>query len=215
MENRKWTPRILAFLCHWCGYSCADLAGTSRTSYPPSIRTIEVMCSCMVHPDWIIKALMSGLDGVMIFGCHPGECHYGTGNELAAQRQDIVSETLEEMGMEPERFSLHWVSAAEARRFAGIVSSVTEKIRRIGPNPLSGDAFSVPNLMEKPGVSGIPFIHIMDRTSYYWDGNIYNDEHTAHKALTRYFDMELEAKLVPAKQGLLIYTRRSPSAEKS
>ncbi len=209
----KTLPKILTFLCHWCGYNCADLAGTSHIEYPASIRTIEVMCSCMVHPDWVIKALMAGMDGVIILGCHPGECHYGTGNELAAKRSEIISTTLEDLGVEQNRFHIDWVSAAEAQRFAQIISQVTDVIKTLGPNrPI---AITFPT-MAQPDKNDprIPFIHVSDRTNYYWDGIIYKDEPSAQKALSRYLDMEMEAKLVPAKHCLLIYTRRIVTLDK-
>ncbi len=208
-------PKILAFLCRWCGYSCADLAGTSRIHYPASIRAIEVMCSCMVHPEWVMKSLLSGIDGVMIFGCHLGECHYGTGNEKALARAEILTETLEDMGIEPERFSINWVSAAEAHRFARLVTEMTERLTALGPNR--------PALPFKAGEGArgsgtreqIPFIHISGGKRYYWDGQVYENDREAQESLMHCLDMNLEAKLVPAQQGLLIYTRRVSAKEAS
>lgn len=201
-------PRILAFMCRWCGYSCADLAGTSRIHYPASIRGVEVSCSCMVHPEWVVRPLLAGVDGVMIFGCHMGECHYGRGNEIAQNRAEMILETLEDLGIEPERFSINWVSAAEAHRFAELVTQMTERLKALGPAPRLQPPAAAAPLQAGPPSEQIPFIHISGRTRYYWDGVIYQDHRSAQNALGRYLDMNLEAKLVPEGGRLLIYTRK-------
>ena len=112
----KRQPVIIAFCCNWCSYAAADLAGISRLQYPASIRIIRVMCTGMVHPDMVLHALNKGADGVMIVGCHFGECHYIRGNEMALARAEVLTETLEDFGYEPERFQVVWVSAAEPER---------------------------------------------------------------------------------------------------
>ncbi len=111
-------PKIIAFCCNWCSYGAADLAGISRLQYPASIRIIRVMCSGMVHPEMVVHALEKGAEGVMIIGCNLGECHYISGNETALARSAIISDTLEDLGYEPERFQVAWVSSSEPERLA-------------------------------------------------------------------------------------------------
>jgi F420-non-reducing hydrogenase iron-sulfur subunit len=111
-------PKIIAFCCNWCSYAAADLAGISRLQYPGSIRIIRVMCTGMVHPEMVFHALDRGADGVMIIGCHLGECHYIKGNEMALARSEVIMETLEDLGYEGERFKVAWVSSAEPERLA-------------------------------------------------------------------------------------------------
>jgi coenzyme F420-reducing hydrogenase delta subunit len=127
-------PKIVAFLCNWCSYAGADLAGISRIQYPPSIRVIRVPCSGRVDPFFILKAMQSGADGVLISGCHPGDCHYLTGNYVARRRFAVLNDLLEFVGIDPGRVSFSWVSAAEGERFAEVVREVTEKVRQLGPN---------------------------------------------------------------------------------
>jgi len=110
--------KIIAFCCNWCSYAAADLAGISRLQYPGSIRIIRVMCSGMVHPEMVLHALDKGADGVMIIGCHLGECHYITGNEMALARAEVIADTLEDLGYESERFQVAWISSAEPERLA-------------------------------------------------------------------------------------------------
>ncbi len=127
-------PKIVAFLCNWCSYAGADLAGISRIQYPASIRVIRVPCSGRVDPFYILKALQNGADGVLVSGCHPGDCHYLTGNYVARRRFAVLHDLLEFVGIEPSRVSFSWVSAAEGERFATVVREVTERVRQLGPN---------------------------------------------------------------------------------
>lgn len=127
-------PKILAFCCNWCAYAGADLAGVSRFQMPTNVRVIRVMCSGRVPPELVIRALANGLDGVMILGCHPGECHYSEGNYLTRRRAHVLKRLLEYIGIEPERFQLRWVSAAEGAKFSAVVKEVTDKIAALGPN---------------------------------------------------------------------------------
>jgi F420-non-reducing hydrogenase iron-sulfur subunit len=129
-----FTPKILAFCCNWCAYAGADLAGVSRFQMPTNVRVIRVMCSGRVPPELVIRALANGLDGVMILGCHPGECHYSEGNYLTRRRAHVLKRLLEYIGIEPERFQLRWVSAAEGAKFSAVVKEVTDKIAALGPN---------------------------------------------------------------------------------
>jgi len=128
-------PRIIAFLCNWCTYTGADLAGTSRLQYPPNIRIIRLMCSGALDPVYVAKALLEGADGVLIGGCHPGDCHYQSGNYKVRRRVAILSEILDQMGLEKERVWLRWISASEGQYFADTVTEMVAAIKEMGPNP--------------------------------------------------------------------------------
>jgi F420-non-reducing hydrogenase iron-sulfur subunit len=130
----EFKPKILAFCCNWCAYAGADLAGVSRLQMPTDVRVIRVMCSGRVPPELIIRALANGLDGVMVLGCHPGECHYSEGNYLTRRRAHVLKRLLDYIGIEPERFQLRWVSAAEGAKFSAVVKETTDKIKALGPN---------------------------------------------------------------------------------
>ena len=128
-------PKILAFCCNWCSYAAADLAGTARMQYPASVRIIRVMCSGMVHPNLVVEAFQHGADGVMVMGCHLGECHYQDGNHRAQDRVVVIEEMLDSLGLEQDRFRLVWCSLAEADRFVGAVRNMTDTVRELGPSP--------------------------------------------------------------------------------
>lgn len=134
MEN-GFEPVVIAFCCNWCSYAGADLAGTSRLQYPPNVRIIRVMCSGMVHPNVIMEAFTKGVDGVVMCGCHPGDCHYLEGNLRAEKRAEAIDLLLEDFGLEPERFRLEWVSASEGPRFAQVMTDVVASVRALGPSP--------------------------------------------------------------------------------
>ncbi|NVM02103.1 MAG: hydrogenase iron-sulfur subunit [Candidatus Helarchaeota archaeon] len=129
-------PKILAFLCNWCSYAGADLAGVSRFQYPPTIRVIRVMCSGRVDPVFVLKAFENGVDGVLVGGCHPGDCHYISGNLAAEKRMTSLKNVLENLGLGADRLRLEWVSASEGAKFQFTVQEFTEKIKKLGPNPL-------------------------------------------------------------------------------
>ena len=129
----KWEPKIIAFLCNWCSYAGADLAGISRIQYPPNIRIVRVPCSGRVNPLYIIKSLQSGADGVLVSGCHPGDCHYISGNYYARRRFTLLRSLLECVGIEPGRVNFSWVSAAEGEKFSRVVTEVVETVRDLGP----------------------------------------------------------------------------------
>jgi F420-non-reducing hydrogenase iron-sulfur subunit len=129
-------PRIIAFLCNWCTYAGADLAGTSRLQYPPNVRIVRLMCSGALDPVYVVKALLEGADGVFIGGCHPGDCHYQNGNYKARRRVAILKKVLEQTGFDPERVWLRWISASEGRLFADTMTEMVQAIRDKGPNPL-------------------------------------------------------------------------------
>lgn len=129
-------PVIVGFFCNWCTASAADLAGTSRMQYPPNLRPVRVMCTGSVDTSFVLRALLEGADGVLVSGCHPGDCHYVSGNYRARRRLSVVAKTLESLGLEPERFRFEWISASEGARFAEVVTEFTEKVKRMGPSPL-------------------------------------------------------------------------------
>lgn len=129
-------PRIIAFLCNWCSYTGADLAGTSRMQYPPNVRIIRLMCSGAVDPVYILKPILEGADGVLIGGCHPGDCHYQSGNYKARRRVAIAKNILSQLGFDKERIWLRWISASEGRLFADTITDMVCKLKEKGPNPL-------------------------------------------------------------------------------
>ena len=129
----EWEPKIIAFLCNWCSYAGADLTGTTRTHYPPTVKVIRVMCTGRVNPLFVAQVLRTGADGVLISGCHPGECHYMKGNFLARRRFLIMRNLLEFIGIDPQRIRMSWVSASEGRKFADVITEVTEDIKKLGP----------------------------------------------------------------------------------
>jgi F420-non-reducing hydrogenase iron-sulfur subunit len=128
-----WEPNVIAFLCNWCSYAGADLAGISRIQYPPNIRIVRVPCSGRVNPLYIVKSLQHGADGVLVSGCHPGDCHYISGNYYARRRFALLKRVLEAVGIEPGRVNFSWVSAAEGEKFAQVVTGVIETVKALGP----------------------------------------------------------------------------------
>ena len=126
-------PKIIGFLCNWCSYEGADSAGKSQREYPANLKIIRVMCSGRVDPQLILKAFKEGADGVLVLGCHPGDCHYKEGNHKALRRFSLLKKLLEQFGIEEERFRLDWVSASEADKFVRIVCDMTAKVRKLGP----------------------------------------------------------------------------------
>ena len=133
MPTEPFEPKLIGFLCRWCAYTGADLAGTSRLQYPSNLTPIRVMCSGRVDPTFILKALAEGADGVLIAGCHPGDCHYSEGNYRTQRRLPLLTDLLDQFGVERERVRLEWISAAEGERFAQVVREMTETIRTLGP----------------------------------------------------------------------------------
>jgi len=136
-EKNGFEPKIIGFLCNWCAYAGADLAGVSRIQYPPNIRIIRVMCSGRIDPVFILEAFKNGADGVLVAGCHlPSDCHYISGNFKALRRVMLLKKVLQDLGVEPERLRLEWVSASEGDKFAAIVRDMVEELKGLGPNPL-------------------------------------------------------------------------------
>ncbi len=140
-----WQPRIVGFLCFWCSYTGADNAGTARMKYAPNVDIIKVMCSGRIDPELIAMAFARGADGVMVLGCHIGDCHYVSGNHKTMVRMPLVKRMLADLGIEPERFRHEWVSAAEGEKFSRLVTEVTEQVRALGP-------LNWPKLLHERGV---------------------------------------------------------------
>jgi len=132
-KNTDFEPNIVAFLCNWCSYAGADLAGTSRIQYPPNVRVIRVMCSGRVNPLFVMNALQQGADGVLISGCHPGDCHYMQGNYYARRRFNLMRNFLEYLGVEPERVRMSWVSASEGAKWKEVIEEVVNGVKAVGP----------------------------------------------------------------------------------
>ena len=126
-------PKILGIACNWCTYTGADLAGTTRLKYPQNVRTVRVMCSSRINPSFVIRAFQLGADGVLVGGCHPGDCHYGTGNLYARRKLAITRRILEFSGMDPKRFRVEWISASEGKRYAEIVEEFVSEVKTLGP----------------------------------------------------------------------------------
>ncbi len=135
MAEESFEPKILAFMCNWCTYGAADLAGVSRLAYPPNIRPVRVMCSATISPHHVLRAFQNGADGVLVGGCHPGDCHYIAGNYMTIKRMSFLQELLGFVGL-GGRLHLDWISSAEAQKFVAVVTKFTEKIKQMGPLPL-------------------------------------------------------------------------------
>ncbi len=140
-DEKEFKPKILAFLCNWCSYAGADLAGVSRLQMPASVRNIRVMCSGRIKPLFLIKALLGGADGVLMAGCHPGDCHYATGNYKARRRFALTKKVFESLGLDADRIRLSWISASEGPRFQEVMTEFTEKVKSAGPNPTKVEMF--------------------------------------------------------------------------
>jgi coenzyme F420-reducing hydrogenase delta subunit len=134
IEEKNWEPKIVAFLCNWCSYAGADLAGTSRMEYPPNVRIIRVPCSGRMNPLFVIKCLMKDADGVLISGCHINDCHYSEGNFYARRRFAVFKKLLEYMGIDPRRFQMSWISASEGDKWAKVVRELVNEMKSAGPN---------------------------------------------------------------------------------
>lgn len=132
-DEENYEPKIVAFLCNWCSYAGADLAGVSRYQYSPNIRVIRIPCSGRINPLFIVKALQEGADGILVSGCHPGDCHYLSGNLVARREFALLKKILEYIGIEPERIHFSWVSASEGNRFASLVNKVVDEVKKLKP----------------------------------------------------------------------------------
>ena len=134
---KKFEPNIIGFLCNWCSYAGADLAGTSRIKYPSNIKSIRVMCSGRVDPVFILEAFKKGADGVLVAGCHPGDCHYQSGNYKTNRRIKLLKKLLDELGVEPQRVRFEYISASEGQKFAAVVTDFVNELKNMGQNPIA------------------------------------------------------------------------------
>ncbi|HOW26070.1 MAG TPA: hydrogenase iron-sulfur subunit [Bacteroidales bacterium] len=134
--KQDWSPRIVAFFCNWCTYTASDLAGVSRLRYAPSTRVIRVMCSGRIDPEFVIEAFTQGADGVLIGGCHPGDCHYSEGNYKCLRRYHLLQRVIAQMGIDQRRLRLEWISASEGKRLQEVVNEMTETLRQLGPSTI-------------------------------------------------------------------------------
>lgn len=132
--DSEFEPKIVAFCCNWCSYAGADLAGTNRSTYPSNVKIVRVPCSCRVNPMFILRAFQRGADGVIICGCHPGDCHYITGNYYTRRRMTLLFSMLDYLGIDKNRTKVEWVSASEGEKFAKVMGEFTADIKKIGPN---------------------------------------------------------------------------------
>ncbi len=142
MSPKRFEPSIVAFTCNWCSYGGADLAGISRIQHPPNAKVIRLMCSGRVDPVMVIEAFRGGADGVMVTGCHPGDCHYATGNYRTQVRFDALQMAMKTMGLHPDRLKLLWASASEGQQWADGITEMTDSIRQLGPSPLKAGGAS-------------------------------------------------------------------------
>lgn len=186
----EFEPEVVGFLCNWCSYAGADLAGTSRLAYPTNLRVIRVMCSGRVDPELMLEPFLHGADGVMVLGCHPGDCHYLTGNHQAEQRVQTMWMVLEHLGIEPGRLYLDWVSAAEGARFADLVADFVSRVKGLGPaagdgskEDLSRDEFVWRIEIARQVVEGERFRWLVGRRKALTDeGNVYGERVSPEKA---------------------------------
>ena len=142
-EKEGVEPKILVFACNWCTYAGADLAGLSRLQYPPNVRILRVPCSGRVNPQFVLRAFQRGIDGVLVCGCHPGDCHYTSGNYFTRRRYLLMTRMLEFMGTDPERFQIRWISGSEGPKFQEVITEATSTIKAIGPNKKMRDDLTI------------------------------------------------------------------------
>ena len=177
----RFEPKILGFLCNWCAYAGADLAGVSRFQYPANIRVIRVMCSGRVDPTHVFDALEKGIDGVAVLGCHHGDCHYQTGNYEAENKMKMTKKVLEKIGINPDRLYLDWVSAAEGKRFSEVVSEFTDTIKKIGPIKEDKD-FQNKLVLGKRIVESVRLRWLVGKQRELIEiGNVYNEKISSEK----------------------------------
>jgi F420-non-reducing hydrogenase iron-sulfur subunit len=207
-------PRIIGFLCNWCSYAGADLAGVSRIQYPPNIRVVRVMCSGRIDPVIPLEVLAKGADGVLVLGCHPGDCHYSEGNLYEERKIKMLKKLLALTGVGSDRLKLEWVSASEGQRFAQLVTQFTEEIRKLGPSPVSGENPNrkmLENLQAaKDAASGFRLRVLVGRERELTEkGNVY-DEKIPQEEFDSMLDEAVEAEYVRYKIHVLTRDNSMP-----
>jgi F420-non-reducing hydrogenase iron-sulfur subunit len=210
----EFEPKIIGFLCNWCSYAGADLAGVSRIQYPPNIRVVRVMCSGRIDPIIPLEVFQKGADGVLILGCHPGDCHYSEGNLYEERKIKMAKKLLALTGLEPDRLKLEWVSASEGQRFARLVSEFTQQIKNLGPSPLSG---KTPNRRilddleaAKGAASDFRLRVLVGRERELTEKNNVFQERVAQEDFDSLLDEAVEAEFVRHKIHLLTRVRPLP-----
>ena len=210
----EFEPKIIGFLCNWCSYAGADLAGVSRIQYPPNIRIIRVMCSGRVDPVIILEMLANGADGVIVTGCHPGDCHYVEGNLYEERKIKMLNKLITLTGLELERLRLEWVSAAEGQRFAQVVTEFTEQVRKLGPSPVSGSNPNqkiLENLQAAENAAADFRLRVLvgRELQVTEKGNVY-DEKVSKEDFDSLLDEAVEAEFIRHKIHLLTKTKPLP-----
>jgi coenzyme F420-reducing hydrogenase delta subunit len=213
-ENNGFEPKIIGFLCNWCSYAGADLAGVSRIQYPPNIRIIRVMCSGRVDPVIVLEMFANGADGVIVTGCHHGDCHYVEGNLYEERKIRMLKKLIKLTGLEFERLRLEWISAAEGQRFAQVVTEFTEQIKKLGPSPVSGakpDQKILENLqVARNAVADFKLRVLVGRELQLTEkGNVY-DEKISDENFDSLIDEAVEAEFVRHKIHFLTRNRSLP-----
>jgi len=212
----SFEPKIVGFLCNWCSYAGADLAGVSRISYPPNIRIVRIMCSGRVDPVFVLETLAKGADGVMVMGCHPGDCHYMEGNLHTERKIKMLKKLIARTRLEPERLRLEWVSAAEGERFAELVKEFTNQIKAMGPSPLAGekpDPAILENILAaKSAVEDFRLRVLVGREKELTEkGNVYGEK-TAQEELDKTMDEAIQAEYIRNK--IYFVMRKEPQSVK-
>jgi len=212
----SFEPKIVGFLCNWCSYAGADLAGVSRISYPTNIRIIRLMCSGRVDPVFVLETLANGADGVMVMGCHPGDCHYLEGNLHTERKIKMLKKLISRTGLEPERLQLEWVSAAEGERFAELVKEFTNQIKALGPSPLAvekPDLVILENIMAaKSAVEDFRLRVLVGREKELTEkGNVYGEK-TAQEEFDKTTDEAIQTEYIRNKIFFMI--RKEPQSVK-
>jgi coenzyme F420-reducing hydrogenase delta subunit len=211
--KNTFQPKIIGFLCNWCSYAGADLAGVSRFQYPPNVRVIRVMCSGRLDPAFVIEMLIQGADGVFIGGCHLGDCHYIKGNYYAEKRYFMTKKLLSKTGLNPDRLQLKWISASEGQLFADTMKEITERITKLGPSPLAGnnpDLNILEQLMIIRNVAEDYRLRVIigKGVNLVDDYNVYNEPLDPEKFETL-LNSAIEEEYV--RSGILFYTKEKPS----
>jgi len=201
-------PKIVAFCCNWCAYAGADLAGVGRISYPTNIRIIRLMCSGRVDPVMVLETLAQGADGVLVMGCHPGDCHYIDGNLQTERKIKMLKKLVARTGLEPERLRLEWVSASEGGRFAELVKDFTSQLKEMGPSSLSGekpDPNILASVLAAKATAGDFRLRVLvgKEKGLIEDGNLYGEEVT-QKELDEIMDEAIEAEYVRNRIYLIV-----------